>query len=43
MGVHFGLLWLRRLAKAKVKALKGKKAFLPYLFMKIKEIRRKLR
>jgi len=31
------------LAKAKAKALKGKKAFLAHLFMKIKEIKRKVR
>jgi len=29
--------------KTKAKALKGKKALLAHLFMKIKEIRRKLR
>jgi len=29
------------LAKAKAKALKGKKTFLAHLFMKIKEMRRK--
>jgi len=29
------------LAKAKAKALKGKKAFLAHLFMKVKETRRK--
>jgi len=35
-------LWLRKLEKAKAKALKGKKAFLAHLFMKIREIMRKL-
>jgi len=39
----FGCLWLRKLAKAMAKALKGKKAFLAHLFMKIMEIRRKRR
>jgi len=38
-GCSFGCLWLRKLAKA----LKGKKAILAHLFMKIKEIRRKRR
>jgi len=41
------LLWQRRLEKAKTKekakALKGKKGILAHLFMKIKEIRRKVR
>jgi len=36
-------LWLRKLAKAKAKALKGRKAFWEHLFIKIKEIRRKVR
>jgi len=37
----FGLLWLSKLAKAMVKALKRKVALIGILFMKIKEIRRK--
>ena len=43
VGVHFNLLWLRRLAKEKEKALKEKKGILAHLFLKIKEIRRKVR
>ena len=35
--------WLRKFARAKEKALKGERAFLTYLCMKIKEIRRKVR
>jgi len=35
--------WLRKLARAKANALKGKKTFLAHLFMKIKEIMRKVR
>jgi len=42
-GCSFGCLWLRKLTKAMAKALKGKKAFLAHLFMKIMEIRRKRR
>jgi len=42
-GCSFGCLSLTKLAKAMVKALKGKKAFFAHLFMKIMEIRRKKR
>ena len=40
-GCSFGCLWLRKLAKAMAKALKGNNAFLAHLFMKIIEIVRK--
>ena len=40
-GCSFGLLWLRKLEKSMVKALKRKKLFLAHLFMKLMEIRRK--
>jgi len=40
-GCSFGCLWLRKLAKAMVKALKRQKGILAHLFMKIMEIRRK--
>jgi len=39
-GCSFGCLWLRKLAREKAKALKG---ILAQLFMKIMEIRRKMR
>ena len=40
-GCSFDLLWLRKLAKAKEKDLKGKMELLAQLFMKIMEIGRK--
>jgi len=40
-GCSFGCLWLRKLAKAKAKALKRQRGILAHLFMKIMEIRRK--
>jgi len=40
-GCSFGLLWIRKLEKEMVKALKRKMAFLAHLFMKIMKIRRK--
>ena len=41
VGVHFGLLWLRKMEKEKAKELKRKKSFLAHLFMKMKENMRK--
>jgi len=41
VGVHFGLLWLRKLEKAMEKALERKDEIIGILFMKIMEIRRK--
>ena len=38
-GDHWMSLWIRKLEKAKIKALKGRKTFLAHLFMKINEIR----
>jgi len=40
-GCSFGCLWIRKLAKEMVKALKRQKGILAHLFMKIMEIRRK--
>jgi len=40
-GCSFGLLWLRKLAKAMEKSLERHEEFIGILFMKIKEIRRK--
>jgi len=42
-GCSFGFLWLRKLAKAIAKALKRQKGILAHLFMKIMEIRRKMK
>ena len=42
-GCSFGFLWLMKLAKAMAKALERQKIFLAHLFMKIKEITRKVR
>ena len=42
-GCSFGCLWLRKLAKAMAKELKRQKCILVHLFMKIMEIRRKMR
>jgi len=41
VGVHFGLLWLWKLAKAMEKALEMHEALIDILFMKIMEIKRK--
>ena len=43
VGITGCVFWLRKLAKARAKALKGKNTFLAHLFMKIKEIRRNVR